>query len=75
MAKKNPERSARVYKRIDLVGISTEGFEDAINNAISKASETVSGLSWFEVKELRGSISNSQVKEYQATVVLNFEVR
>ena len=75
MAKKKNDKGARVYKRIDLIGISTESFEDAINNAISKASETLSGLSWFEVKELRGSIANSQVKEYQATVVLNFEVQ
>lgn len=75
MAKKDRGRTSKVYKRIDLVGISTESFEDAINNAISKASETLTGLSWFEVKELRGSISNSQVQEYQATVVINFEVR
>lgn len=75
MAKKDRDRISRVYKRIDLIGISSKGFEDAINNAISKASETLSGLSWFEVKELRGSISNSQIKEYQATVVINFEVR
>ncbi len=75
MAKKDRNKTAKVYKRIELIGISTEGFEDAINNAISKASETLSGLSWFEVKELRGSISNSQVREYQATVVINFEVQ
>jgi flavin-binding protein dodecin len=75
MAKKDRGKSARVYKRIDLVGISTKGFEDAISNAISKAGETITGLSWFEVKELRGSISNSQVQEYQASVIINFEVR
>lgn len=75
MAKKDRDRTSRVYKRIDLVGISRKGFEDAINNAISKASETLSDLSWFEVKELRGSISNSKIQEYQATVVISFEVR
>lgn len=75
MAKKDRSNDSRVYKRIDLIGISTKSFEDAINNAISKASESLTGLSWFEVKELRGSISQSQVKEYQATLVINFEVR
>lgn len=75
MVKKDRDRTSRVYKKIDLVGISRKGFEDAINNAISKASETLSGLSWFEVKELRGSISNSKIREYQATVVINFEVQ
>ncbi len=75
MAKKDRDKTSRVYKRIDLVGISRKGFEDAINNAISKASESLSGLSWFEVKELRGSISNSKIQEYQATVVISFEVQ
>ena len=75
MAKKDRNKTSRVYKRVHLVGVSSESFEDAINNAIAKASETLSGLSWFEVKELRGSIANSQVQEFQATVVLNFEVR
>jgi dodecin len=75
MAKKNGDRSSRVYKRIDLVGISSKSFEDAINNAIARASETLSGLSWFEVKELRGSISKSEVMEYQASIAVSFEVR
>lgn len=75
MAKKDRDKTSKVYKRIDLVGISRKGFEDAINNAISKASETLTGLSWFEVKELRGSISNSKIQEFQATVVINFVVQ
>ena len=75
MAKKDRDKTSKVYKKIDLVGISSKGFEDAINNAISKASETLTGLSWFEVKELRGSISNSKIQEFQATVVINFVVQ
>ncbi len=75
MAKKDGGKGSRVYKRIDLVGISTKSFEDAIRNAISKASVTLSGLSWFEVKELRGAILGSQIREYQATIVINFEIR
>ena len=75
MAKKDGGKGSRVYKGIDLVGVSPRSFEDAISNAISKASESLSGLSWFEVKELRGAISGSQIQEYQATIVINFEVR
>ncbi|HSE42966.1 MAG TPA: dodecin [Acidobacteriota bacterium] len=71
---KNKKNGSRVYKRIDLVGLSSKGFEDAIQNAVSKANETLQGLSWFEVKELRGAISNGIVREYQAIVTVSFEV-
>jgi flavin-binding protein dodecin len=73
MAKKK-QNGSRVYKRIDLVGVSSTGFEDAIQNAVSKANESLQGLSWFEVKELRGAISNGNVNEYQAILTISFEV-
>ncbi len=64
----------KVYKKIKLVGTSDKSMEEAINNAISKASETLRGLSWFEVKEVRGSIENGKVKEYQVVIEVGFEV-
>jgi flavin-binding protein dodecin len=71
---KNKNKDSRVYKRIDLVGTSARSFEDAIENAVSKANETLKGLSWFEIKELRGSLMNGKVNEYQAVLVISFEV-
>jgi dodecin len=75
MAKKNSGRRERVYKRIEVIGVSTDSFEAAIERAVAKASETVTGLTWFEVKDLRGAISGDSIAEYQVTVVLNFEVK
>ncbi len=49
---KEKENRERVYKKIELVGISTKSFEAAIETAVKRASETLSNLSWFEVKEL-----------------------
>jgi flavin-binding protein dodecin len=71
---KNKNKGSRVYKRIDLVGVSSKSFEDAIQNAVSKANQTLKGLSWFEVKELRGSINNGRVDQYQAVMVISFEI-
>jgi flavin-binding protein dodecin len=73
MAKKK-QNGSRVYKRIELVGVSSNGFEEAIQNGVSKANETLQGLTWFEVKELRGAISNGTVTEYQVILTINFEV-
>ena len=48
--------SNNVYKKVELVGSSTEGTDDAIRNAIAKASLTLRHLDWFEVLETRGQV-------------------
>lgn len=65
----------RVYKRIELVGVSSKGYEDAIASAVRKASSTLKGLRWYEVKEMRGAIQNGRVTEYQVVIVVSFEVQ
>jgi flavin-binding protein dodecin len=74
MAKKQNQNRSRVYKRIDLVGIGSST-EAAIENAIAKASETVTDLRWFEVKEVRGAIQSGSVSEYQVVITVSFEVK
>jgi len=64
----------RVYKRVELVGISPKSFEDAVNNAVEKASKTLHGMAWFEVMEQHGRISEGKVVEYQAVIKVAFKV-
>ncbi len=64
----------KVYKKITLVGTSENSLEEAIKSAIAKASETLRGLSWFEVKEVRGRIEDGKVKEFQVVIEVGFEV-
>jgi dodecin len=61
-----------VYKTIELVGSSTSGVEDAIRNAVAKASQTLRNLRWFEVMETRGHIEGGQVAHWQVTLKLGF---
>jgi len=78
MAKKQDASRAmrdKVYKRIDLVGTSSESFEAAIQNAVRRAGETVTDLRWFEVKEMRGAIQDQEVSQYQVVVSVGFEVK
>ncbi|MBI4950196.1 MAG: dodecin domain-containing protein [Deltaproteobacteria bacterium] len=64
----------RVYKKLELVGVSDKSFEDAIRNAIEKATKTVHGLAWFEVTEQHGKIMDGKVTEFQAVVKVAFKV-
>lgn len=64
----------RTYKKIELVGISNRSFEEAISNAVAKASRSLHGLSWFEVAEQHGKISEGKVVEYQVVVKVAFKL-
>ncbi|WCR09908.1 dodecin domain-containing protein [Paracoccus stylophorae] len=54
-----------VYKYVDLVGTSTESIEDAVQNAVGRASETIRNLRWFEIRQTRGHIEDGRVRHYQ----------
>jgi dodecin len=64
--------SDHVYKTIELVGSSATSVEDAVKNAIAKASQTVRNLRWFEVVETRGHIDGNRVAHWQVTLKLGF---
>jgi flavin-binding protein dodecin len=64
--------SEHVYKKIELVGSSPDGIEDAVNNAIGRASKTIRNMRWFEVAELRGYLENNKVAHWQVTVKVGF---
>ena len=61
-----------VYKVIELVGSSEISIEDAINNAIGRASETLRNLRWFEVAQTRGQIQDGKVHFYQVMLKVGF---
>ena len=65
---------SKAYKLIEIVGVSTTSYEDAIRSAISLAQKTLSGVSWFEVTDFRGGIRGEEV-EYQATVKMGFRLK
>lgn len=63
-----------VYKVIEVVGSSPESLEAAIKNAVGRASQTLKGLDWFEVREIRGSIQNGAVGWFQVKVGIGFRL-
>lgn len=67
--------SGGTYKLIELVGTSKESFEDSVNNAVAEASKTLGNLSWLEVIEQRGHITDGKVSEYQVKVKIAFKIQ
>ncbi len=64
--------SEHVYKHIELTGSSKTSLEDAIQNAVNKAAQTVRNMRWFVVTEQRGYIENNAVAYYQVTIKVGF---
>lgn len=61
-----------IYKKIELTGSSTVSMQEAIENAISKASKTLHDMRWFEVVETRGNIQDGKVAHWQVTIKIGF---
>lgn len=66
------ETDNRTYKLIELVGVSHESYAEATQNAVKRAGETLRGLGWFQVTELRGLIQDGEISEYQVTLKVGF---
>ena len=61
-----------IYKKIELVGSSPEGIEDAVKNAVNRAALTIRNMRWFEVAEVRGHIEDNKVAHWQVTIKVGF---
>ena len=61
-----------VYKTIEITGTSTTTIEAAVETALARASETLHGLRWFEVTDIRGEIDGSTVSHWQVSLKLGF---
>ena len=66
--------SDHTYRVTEIVGTSHEGVDQAIRNGIARASQTLRGLDWFEVGQVRGHIENGQIAHYQVTLKVGFRL-
>jgi flavin-binding protein dodecin len=62
------------YKLVELVGSSPNSSDEAIRNAIQKASATIKHIDWFQVTETRGHVVGDRVAHFQVTLKIGFRV-
>lgn len=63
---------SNVYAISEVVGTSGDSIEDAIQQAVTVAGQSIRNLDWFEVTDLRGHIKDGRVAHYQVAVKLGF---
>jgi len=61
-----------VYKIIEIAGTSSTSIEDAVKNALAKASKTVRNMRWLQIIETRGHIENQKLTNWQVIVKVGF---
>ncbi len=66
--------SHHVYKKLELVGSSPTGIEDAVQTALDRAGRTIRNMRWFEVIDTRGQIVEGKVAHWQVTLKVGFTV-
>ena len=64
--------SDHVYKTIELTGTSTGNLQAAIENAISRANDTIRNIRWFEVSQTRGTVESGKITRWQVTMKVGF---
>ncbi|MER5748561.1 dodecin [Streptomyces sp. NPDC002088] len=62
------------YRVTEIVGTSHEGVDQAIRNGISRASQTLRNLDWFEVTQVRGQIENGVIEHWQVGLKVGFRI-
>ena len=71
-AAENARMSEHIYKKIEIVGSSPNGMEEAVQNALARASKTVRNMRWFEVAETRGYVDDGKIAHWQVTLKIGF---
>jgi flavin-binding protein dodecin len=61
-----------VARVTELSAVSNDSFEDAINQAIARASQTLRNVTSAWVKEQRVLVDNGQVSGYQVNLNVTF---
>jgi flavin-binding protein dodecin len=62
----------KTYPVIDIVGVSEDSVQQAVRNALSKASETIRNIDWFEVGNIRGAVDGGGKPIFQVEVRIGF---
>lgn len=67
--------SEGAVKVIEIIGISSKSFDDAVKQALKKASKSVKGITGFEVVKHLASVEGSKITSYRVVLKIAFPVK
>jgi flavin-binding protein dodecin len=63
-----------VVKIIELIGTSPDGWNEAVQNAVTEAAKTVKNIKGVHVKRCTAKVKDNKIVEYNANVKIAFIV-
>jgi flavin-binding protein dodecin len=63
-----------IARATELSAISEQGFEDAINQAVSRATKTLRGVEGCWVKDMNVMIEDGNITGYKVNVEITFQL-
>lgn len=63
-----------IFKLVEIVGTSTVSTDEAVRNALKKASKSLQKMRWFQVVETRGSIKDGDVDHWEVILKVGFRL-
>ncbi len=63
-----------VIKTIDLVGVSSESWRDAAQQALQEAAKTLRGIEGMDVLETNAVVDGDRIAEYHTHVRIKFRI-
>ena len=64
-----------VIKIIELVGVSTKGLQDALENVVKEASKTIRNMKGVDILSWTAKIEDDKIVEYRSNVKISFVVK
>ncbi len=62
-------------KIIEVMGVSTKSFENAVEQAVAKASKSIKGITGVEVLKHSARVNESGISQYRVNCKLAFVVK
>jgi dodecin len=67
-------REEPTYRLTEIVGTSADSIDQAVRNGLTRASQTLRNLDWFEITQIRGTIADGSVDTFQVAMKVGFRV-
>ncbi len=64
-----------VVKIIELIGSSPDGWNEAVQNAVTEAAKTIKNIKGVHVKRCTAKVEDNKIVEYNADVKIAFIVK
>ena len=62
-------------KIIEIMGVSTTSYEDALDRAVAKAAESINAISSLEITRQTATVRDGRIARYEISAKLSFVVR